>query len=383
MSAFACFRIKVPIVTLYSTLGTEALAYGINETKASYVITSGEQLPKLAKILSSIPVLTHIIVFSDQFTEKNVTDLKNKNIPNLSVYTIDQVEEVGRDSNKLVQYTKPVKDDLAIIMYTSGSTGNPKGVMMSHGNLLTSLNSLIKRLGSFEVGKDIFISYLPLAHVFELCCEVGMLINGISIGYSSPLTIADTSTAIVQGEKGDLRELNPTMMAAVPIVLERFSKAVNEKLSKASVLKTILFRVAYAQKLGFMKSHLKTPLLDKILFKKISKAVLGERIRFILAAGAILNKEVHEFVQICLCDLIQAYGLTETCGAGTIQILGQMQTEIVGSVVPCCEIRLFDWAEAGYRNTDKPNPRGEVYLGGDNITIGYYNLPDKTAEDYK
>ncbi len=101
-----------------------------------------------------------------------------------------------------------------------------------------------------------------------------------------------------------------------------------------------------------------------------------------LSGGAILAKEVHEFVQVCLCPVIQAYGLTETCGAATTQLPNQTDTEIVGSVVPCCEIKLVDWPEGGYRTTDTPNPRGEIYIGGDNITMGYFNMPEKTAEDF-
>ena len=81
--------------------------------------------------------------------------------------------------------------------------------------------------------------------------------------------------------------------------------------------------------------------------------------------------------------MVQAYGLTETCGGATSQLPNQTDTETVGSVVPCCEIRLVDWPEAGYRCTDTPNPRGEIYIGGENIAIGYYNLPEQTQADFK
>ena len=88
-------------------------------------------------------------------------------------------------------------------------------------------------------------------------------------------------------------------------------------------------------------------------------------------------------LKVCLSPVMQAYGLTETCAGGTTQLPNQTDTETVGSVVPCCEIRLVDWPEAGYRCTDTPNPRGEIYIGGENVAIGYYNLPDKTQEDFK
>jgi long-chain acyl-CoA synthetase len=217
LSAFACFRIKVPIVTLYSTLGIEALAFGINETKSEFVIISGEQLPKIQKILDKIPNVKNLIVLTNKFTVGTVSDMRKK-FPNVSIHTMQQVEELGRNTEKL-PFITPKRDDLAIIMYTSGSTGNPKGVMMSHINLVTSLKGLIRRLGKVNVPNDIYIAFLPLAHVLELCCEVGCFINGVRIGYSSAQTIADTSTAIKAGEKGDLRVLKPTIMAGVPIVL--------------------------------------------------------------------------------------------------------------------------------------------------------------------
>ena len=123
--------------------------------------------------------------------------------------------------------------------------------------------------------------------------------------------------------------------------------------------------------------------MDRILFKRISSAVLGGKTRLILSGGAMLSKEVHEFVQVILCPAIQAYGLTETCAAGTTQLPNQYLNEVVGSIAPCCELRLVDWDEAGYRNTDTPNPRGEIILGGDNITMGYYNMLNKRKKILK
>lgn len=101
--------------------------------------------------------------------------------------------------------------------------------MISHANLSVAADAIRSRLGTAYIGKDIYVAYLPLAHVLELTCEIVCAVNGISIGYSTPQTLTDTSTAIKKGQKGDLRVLKPTIMASVPIVLERLSKTVYEK----------------------------------------------------------------------------------------------------------------------------------------------------------
>ncbi len=124
------------------------------------------------------------------------------------------VQQVITFKDKFLQCISKIIIKKKIIYYE----GNPKGVMISHGNILTSLNALYKRLGTVRTEKDIYVAYLPLAHILELSIEIGCLINGIRLAYSSPQTISDTATAIKKGQKGDLRIMKPTIMAAVPVV---------------------------------------------------------------------------------------------------------------------------------------------------------------------
>ena len=267
-------------------------------------------------------------------------------------------------------------------MYTSGSTGTPKGVMISHGNLLASVRSFPLRLGAITENDEIWVGYLPLAHVLELSAELSCIMAGIKIGYSSPTTIVDTSTAIKKGQKGDLRVLKPTMMACVPLILERFSKAVRDKISKASWIQQAVFDKAFEYKLQKVRMGKSSFFLDRIVFSKISELVLGGRIRYLICGASLLSTEVQEFVQVCLAPVRQSYALTESCSGGTAQYEFEINPGDCGSVIPASELKLVDWIEGGYRITDKPNSRGEIYLGGDNIVMGYYKMHEKTKEDY-
>jgi long-chain acyl-CoA synthetase len=164
----------------------------------------------------------------------------------------------------------------------------------------------------------------------ELLCELTVINDGIAIGYSSPVTLLDNSTGIKEGQIGDIRLLKPSLMAAVPIILERLSKAVHEKMYNSSWFLQLFFGLAYTQKLRKFKIHANTRLLDAMMFNKIRNAVLGERLRMMLTGGSILSREVHEFTQVCFAPTYQAYGLTETCACATSNYFNQTIPAVAG-----------------------------------------------------
>ena len=201
-----CFKFNFTLVTIYTNLGEDGVVYGINQTQANYVCTSQELLPKLMKVLDKvILIFTEISMILTNFQQKSlqlphvqtiivieephkgeVELLDGKYEGQKALYTWKSVFQCGKENTSIVA-SPPNPEDTAILMYTSGSTGNPKGVMITHGNMVNALFSLIG-LAELACGvtnnEDVYIGYLPLAHVLELLAESTMLIIGVSVGYS-------------------------------------------------------------------------------------------------------------------------------------------------------------------------------------------------------
>ncbi|CAN9514775.1 unnamed protein product [Ophioblennius macclurei] len=367
ITAQTCFRRNFPLVTFYATLGEDAIEYGLNETGVTHLVTSTELLEtRLKNVLPQIPKLKHVIY----------VDQKKLNAegypPGLALHSMQAVQDLGKlPENKEIPIVKPQPSDLAVVMYTSGSTGKPKGVMIVHRNLIAGMTGQCERIPGLGPD-DTYIAYLPLAHVLEMTAEISCVTYGSRIGYSSPQTLSDQSTKIKKGSKGDSSVLKPTLMAAVPEIMDRINRNVMSKVQEMSVIQKTLFTMGYKYKLEQIKRGYDAPLCNALLFGKVKK-LLGGRVRMMLSGGAPLSSATQRFMNVCFCCPVgQGYGLTETCGAGTITEVADISTGRVGAPLICCEIRLRDWAEGGYTSKDLPHPRGEILIGGPNVTMGYY-----------
>ncbi|KAG7464958.1 hypothetical protein MATL_G00171120 [Megalops atlanticus] len=377
ITAQACFRRNFPLVTFYATLGEDAVAFGLNECGVTHLITSVELLEtKLKNVLPEIRNLKHIIYVDKKgFNKTGYPE-------GLQIHSMQAVQELGaQPENMSVEVQRPLPSDLAVIMYTSGSTGRPKGVMIIHSNLIAGMTGQCERIPGLGPD-DTYIGYLPLAHVLEMTAEISCVTYGCRIGYSSPQTLSDQSSKIKKGSKGDCSVLKPTLMAAVPEIMDRIYKNVMSKVQEMGYLQRTLFKLGYNYKLEQIKIGYDAPLCNVLLFKKV-RSLLGGNVRMMLAGGAPLSSATQRFMNICFCCPVgQGYGLTETCGAGSITEVADYSTGRVGAPLICCEIKLRDWAEGGYTTLDKPHPRGEILIGGPNVTMGYYRNDTTNNEDF-
>lgn len=375
--AVGAMHAGMTIVTLYTNLHDASIVHGINETEVETVVTSFELLPRLSKLLHECCHVRRIIVFEDQLegignAEKVPTSVR--------VIPYSDFCKLGKnDQTRNIQSPKP--DDIAIIMYTSGSTGNPKGVQLSHRNIYSAITSYIVQ--SHATQGDVYLAYLPLAHVMELGTESALLILGVGIAYSSPHTLTNNSPKVMKGTLGDARVARPTCLSAVPLILDRIIKGVVSNVERQGKFKTKLFSesLRYKQSINGDAGVI-SKLLDAVIFSKV-KAELGGRLKMFVAGGAPLSIRTHKIIKAMFgCSMQIAYGLTETSACATSMDIDDATLGHCGPPNPGTIIKLESWEEGGYKTTDTPRPRGEVIIGGDCVAFGYYKMPEENKANF-
>jgi len=176
--------------------------------------------------------------------------------------------------------------------------------------------------------------------------------------------------------------LKPSIMFCVPLILDRVYKGVTDQIRRKGEVVSRVMDWLIDYKMACVERAEPTPIMDRMVFKSI-RALLGGRVRAMMSGGAPLSPATHKYLRAVLgVDLLQGYGLTETCACGAISSFEELSAGTVGPPVQAVRLKLVNWEEGNYRVTDTPNPRGEIYIGGGNVAQGYYRQPEKTAEEF-
>ncbi|TMW84501.1 hypothetical protein EJD97_025053 [Solanum chilense] len=373
ISMEACNAHGLYCVPLYDTLGAGAVEFIISHAEVTIAFVEEKKLPELLKTFPDASKYLKTIVSFGKVTPQQKEEVEKFGVV---LYSWDEFLQLGSEK----QFDLPVKkkEDICTIMYTSGTTGDPKGVLISNTSIVTLIAGVKRLLESVNESltvDDVYLSYLPLAHIFDRVIEECFINHGASIGFWR---------GDVKLLTEDIGELKPTIFCAVPRVLDRIYSGLQHKITSGGMLKSTLFNLAYAYKHRNLKkgqSHDEaSPLSDKVVFSKVKEG-LGGRVRLILSGAAPLASHVEAFLRVVgCCHVLQGYGLTETC-AGTFVSLPNHYDMLgtVGPPVPNVDVCLESVPEMSY-DALSSTPRGEVCVRGDTLFSGYFKREDLTKE---
>jgi len=381
LSEHAVYAIGGATVPCYDTLGPESVSFVLNQTNLSACVCTRAEVSKLveAKMNGGCELFKHIIVINGVLPETR----QLCESAGLEAVSLAQLESIGAmilsTQKGGHQHTPPAGHDICTFCYTSGTTGNPKGALISHTNML----SAIAGMAGFDVLPNItdrHLSYLPLPHIFERVVQSQMLMSGASIGYFR----GDPSKLLE-----DIQACRPTMLPVAPRVLNKIHDKIMAGMNAAGGIKKKLFDSALKAKTeGLKQGHLKHGLYDRLIFNKIKKALGMDCIRFMVSGSAPLSEPVMIFFRCMLgVPVVEGYGQTEGAAAATLSHPDDVGTfGHVGGPVASVEIKLVDVSEMGYLSTDKIHRgkpcegRGEIWIRGPSVFKGYYKDEAKTKE---
>ncbi len=332
------------VVPLDSRATPSEWAHILRHSESQLLFTSSRFYDDIMEIKDDIENLTEVISFSSENPEPNLDYIL------LNAEPIENPVELKRE-------------DIAIILYTSGTTGFSKGVMLTHKNILSNIEMMLKILEIDQT--DIFFSVLPIHHVFEGTC-----------GFLTPLTIG-CSIFFARSLKSkelleDLKTARPTVFLVVPLLLEKLLLGMKKNLKKASPAKKGLF---YSLKgISNFFSMMGGKKISNILFKRVRGQLGLERLNYLISGGAALPKWVSKEYELMGFPIFQGYGLSETSPVVSVNLPGKCKNESVGLPLPGVEVKILE---------PDPDGIGEIAVKGSIVMKGYYKNEEATKKVFQ
>jgi long-chain acyl-CoA synthetase len=336
------------VVPVYQTNSPDECQYVLEHSGAAALFAEDDdQLTKIAEIRDALPALRHVIRF----------DGTGGDALTLAAVQATGAELPDADLDARVAAIGP--DDLATIVYTSGTTGPPKGCMLTHGSLCADVDASLQRV-DFTAGEDVVYVFLPLAHVLTRIVQFIAVEAGAEMAYwrRDPKKIVE-----------DVQIIKPTHLPSVPRIFEKIHTAATTKADAAGGVKAKLFHwaVGVGRQAAGREDRGGRPglvlkaqhaLADRLVLHKI-RDLFGGRVKLALSGAAPIDTEILEFFRAAGIWVLEGYGMTETCAVETLNTIEEHRFGTVGRPLPVCDVRIAD--------------DGEVLMAGPNLFTGYYN----------
>ncbi|MFA5624485.1 MAG: AMP-dependent synthetase/ligase, partial [Bradymonadales bacterium] len=347
MCAYAAYGLGAVIVPMYEVQSTEDWKYILNDSEAKFVFVSKTKIAEaIAKIGANSVERVFDFSCEDVESEQNFSSLHDPAVQEMEML------EVG-------------EDELADILYTSGTTGLPKGVMLSHKNIIVNAK-VVQSL--FEVGEtDVSLAFLPWAHAFGKTVELHTFVSfGAAIG------IAESTRTIAK----NLQEINPTIINSVPKIFNTIYDTIHQRMQAESWISRSVFE--HARALTYKKSYGGLSFAEQLQYRAIVPAVskkiraaFGNRIRFCISGGAAIAKEVAEFFDGFGLPIYEGYGMTETGPIICVNCPAALRYGSVGRALPQVKLRI---------DAERQEQQGEIITSSPCVMLGYYKAPESDAE---
>ncbi|WP_340084789.1 long-chain fatty acid--CoA ligase [Siminovitchia sp. FSL H7-0308] len=366
ISDFALASISAVSVPIYPTIPAEQVAYILKNCDITAAIVENKE--QYDKLISTGVQLDHMIMMFPQQMEDDY------------FMTFKEVENIGDNQAKPnweQSWQHIPRDQLLTIMNTSGTTGKPKGVMLTHGNILANIEGV--QFWVVELlPEDVSLSYLPLSHIFERLAG-----HYLPLSIGTTISYAENITTIPE----NLQEFKPTVMTSVPRLFEKVYTKIQSEMENGSAMKRKIFNWALSVGEEKYKYYLnatinqyisqdylpkklarKWKIANKLVYQKV-KNQLGGRLRGLVSGGGTLNADIARFFWALDIPLLEGYGLTETSPIISTNPFIRAKVGTVGKILPNVELKMA--------------PDGEILVKGPNITQGYYNNPQETEKAFE
>ncbi|MFP4226853.1 MAG: AMP-dependent synthetase/ligase [Desulfobacterales bacterium] len=353
------------VVPIYTTLVAEEVRYIAENSELKVLfVENQEQLDKALEFVNEVESLAKIVCFDDAQAAGHD-----------AVIPFSKLMETGRTQHQSEPglfdelSTAVTPDDLATIVYTSGTTGVPKGAMITHKNIMAVIDALDRIQPKFAYDADQTVPFLPLSHVFE---RVAGHFYGMYVGLTA--SYAESIDTFAQ----DVKERRPTVVLAVPRVCEKVYQRILSQVEEQPPWKQKIFHWGHAvgTEISALREQKKPipPLLNlkfkiayKMIFKNLADA-LGGRVRWMTASGAPTSRDIVLFFNAAGITVIEGYGMTETCAPATMSSLDDYKIGTVGKPLPGVDVQIAE--------------DGEILVKGDNVFAGYWKMPEETKKSF-